>query len=310
MTKIQSGIKVTAPVTVADLNLGYDIISVALDKIAVEIVIYKSEVPGLRIKSISGDKKQLNTEVNNNIAALSALNVWKHLKDNFSVESNIGIEIEIRIKIPFNSELGIFESLATAGAYAMNAFFGTPLEKKELVPIITFSASSLDLKLNYASVVSSLMGSCMLVRDIETYDFFRIPVPRGLFFTLLIPEKLNFYNTNNSTNELLKQTANLGSLIFAMYNTDLNLISRSLNSSLNNNLFFKIFPSFNDIKSTLYSKTLSFGSLRHSNILFILSPNSIIAEEIQHLTTELFNKNKVKFQSFISSVNYEGCEIR
>jgi len=38
--------------------------------------------------------------------------------------------------------------------------------------------------------------------------------------------------------------------------------------------------------------------------------STILSRLITQLTTELFNKNKVKFQSFISSVNYEGCEIR
>jgi homoserine kinase len=150
----------------------------------------------------------------------------------------------------------------------------------------------------------------MLLRDKETLDFFRIPVPKGLFFTIIIPEKLQPYKPELSIEEVLKHTANLGSFIYAMYNSDLNLISRSLNSSFNKTLHYELFPVLNKIDSILTTKALSFGSLRNSSTFFILSSNSIVGEELEQVVSELFKSNKIIFQSFVSTVNYEGCEIK
>jgi homoserine kinase len=309
MTKIQSGIKVTAPAVVSDLNLGSDIIAIALDKTAVEIVIHKSVETGLRIRSISGDKKQLSTAFDKNIASLSAINVWKYLTHYFGTDAGLGIELEIRVKISMNSGLGVYESLATAGAYAMNEFFGSPLDKKELLPLILSAAKSLDIKLNFAAVSSSLMGSCMLVRDVETIDIFRIPVLKGLFFTIIIPDRLELIQNEIKLEYISKQSANLGSFIYAMYNSDLYLISRSLNSSLDNNFIIKFYSITDDMISNLNTRCISYGTLKNSSSLFFLSANSIKAEEINQLFLEHNKLRKIKYQSIISSINYEGCEI-
>lgn len=312
MTKIQTGIKVSAPATIAHLNCGANNIAIALQSPADEIVIYKHGQAGIRIRSISGDKKKLSTDIDKNTAGLAALSVWRYLVENHGVDASIGIELEIRKKISTDSGLGSNEALAVAGAMAVNEFFGGPLTKRELLPLVVAAEYGVLGEVSLPCLAASLLGSCMLARDVESCDVHRIPLPRGLFFTLLTPH-IEFSAetpTHIPFNAASQQAGNLAALILALYNTDFNLMSRAMQDLWVTPHNLGNIPYFEEMKAAaLTSGALAFGIAGNGPTVFAFCNSSVKADACLVKMQEIYQQNKLKHSAWVSAINMEGGEL-
>jgi len=312
MIKILTGIKVSAPATIGHLNCGIDNIAIALQNLADEIIIYKHGQAGVRIRSISGDKKKLSTAIEKNTAGLAALSVWRYLVENHAADASIGIELEIRKKIPVDSGLGSNEALAVAGAMAVNEFFGGPLTKRELLPLLVAAEYGVFGEVSLACLAASLLGSCMLARDIESCDVHRVPLPRGLFFTLLTPH-IEFWAENPthiSFQAATKQAGNLAALILALYNTDFNLISRAMQDLWVAPHNSGNIPFFEELKEAAVSSgALAFGMAGNGPTVFALCNSSVKADVCFIKMQEIYQQNKLKHNVWVSAVNMGGGEL-
>ena len=313
MSKIISGIKVAAPASITNLNCGFNALSLSLSDLNDEVIIHRSKQSGISIKSISGDKQHiLSYDIKDNIAGISAFAVWRHLSDNYDIDRSIGLDLEIRKKIPFTAGLGSNEALAVAAAMAVNEFFGGPLTKRELLPLIASAELSLIGKLNYPALLSSLMGSVFLIRDFEQQDYFRLPVPKGLSL-VIINYNLYLDCSNISTlkpDDTFKIAANLASLVYALYNSDFNLLSRSMQDLyLEPQVKYQILY-YNNIKERALSEgALSFGFSGDTTTLFALFNNSLKAEGFYNFTEHFLKNNKIKAGLFSSKISLEGSEL-
>lgn len=158
MAKIKSGIKVSAPATISNLGSGLDSMALALSGLSDEIVIKQVSEPGVHLQSITGDHKQLPTNLEQNCASLAALKTWEHLKASDLIDPSIGLAIELRKKIPIGSGLGSSAASAVAGAMAVNEFFCRPLEQKALLPFAVEGEKLSCSNPSFASVGAALWG--------------------------------------------------------------------------------------------------------------------------------------------------------
>ena len=312
MTKVLTGIKVSAPATVANLNCGTDSLAIALKSPADEIIIYKFGPAGIRIRSISGDKKKLSTKIVENTAGLAALSVWRFLVEKHGVDSDIGIELEIRKKIPVDSGLGSNEALAVAGGMAVNEFFGGLLTKRELLPLLAAAEYGVLGAVSLPCLAASLLGSCMLVRDADSCDIHRITLPRGLYFAMISPQVniIEQIPAQVSIQAATKQAGNLAALILGFNNTDFNLISRAMEDSIMEHHISGSIPYFEELKTVakIYG-ALSFGIADKGPTLFAFCNSSVKAEESLSAMESIYSSNKIKYNAWFSAVNMEGAEL-
>jgi homoserine kinase len=313
MSKIISGIKVAAPASISNLNCGYNALSLSLSDLNDEVVIHRTKQSGISIKSISGDKQHvLSFDIKDNIAGLSAFSIWRHLTDNYDIDSSIGLELEIRKKIPFTAGLGSNEALAVAAAMAVNEFYGGPLTKREMLPLIASAEWSLFGGLNYNALLSSLMGSIFLARDVEQQDYFRLPVPKGLSLVVINYNlHLDLSSVDNyKINDAFKTAANLASLVYALYNSDFALISRSMQDLYLEPKVKNQIPLYDDLKNiAIFEGALSFGLSANSTTLFALFNNSLKSEGFYNNTESFLKHNKVKANLYSSLISLEGSEL-
>jgi homoserine kinase len=90
--------------------------------------IHARKIPQRRvvIRAIRGDGGTLPTNARNNTAGIAAANVLKLLK------ADAGVELVLEKNIPGNG-LGSSAASAIAGGFAVNALFGSPLAKSDLL---------------------------------------------------------------------------------------------------------------------------------------------------------------------------------
>ena len=118
-------IKIFSPSSVANLSCGFDILGLCLETICDEMIIKKSNTPGLRISKIEGEELPMSIEKNvAGVAAKSYLDMYP---------TDIGIEIEINKKIKSGSGIGSSAASAVGAVFGINELLERKLKKIDLI---------------------------------------------------------------------------------------------------------------------------------------------------------------------------------
>lgn len=306
--KAGTPVKVFAPASVANVAVGYDILGFPLCGIGDDVIVRKGSKPGLHIKTIHKNKN-LSKDIHKNTAGYSALKMLQSL----GLE-NEPIEMELFKNMDIGTGLGSSAASSVAGVFAVNEFLGRPLEKKDLLSFATEGERLADGSYHADNVAPCLLGSIILVRDNETLDWVKLPVPIGLRAVIIHPKikiltqvSRSILNESVSLSLHTAQSANLGAFVAGLYKTDFDLIKRSLNDLIIENQRAALIPKFYDIKEI----ALKHGALGCSisgagPSIFCLCNNSIIAENIYNDWSKLYADNSIEHNCFISDINKEG----
>lgn len=307
---MNAGIKVFAPASVANVAVGYDILGFALEAPGDEIIARFSNKPGLRITKITGAHGKLPFELEKNTAGYAALKLIEHLG-----ESERGIEMEIHKKMPFGSGLGSSAASAVAGVMAINELLKRPLEKKDILPFAVLGEQIADGAYHADNVAPSLLGGITLIRSNKDLDVHRLHVPRGTFATVIHPdvevltkEARGILSDQVSLEQHIQQSGNLAGFIVGLYNSDFDLIGRSLQDIIIEPQRARLIPHFYEVKeAVLKTGALGCSISGAGPSIFALSPNSLIAENAGAAMERIFNDHGIENQLYISEINQEGA---
>lgn len=304
------GIKVFAPASVANVACGFDVLGFALEKPGDEIIARFTDQAGLRISQITGAHGKLPFEVEKNTAGFAAQRLLEHLG-----ETGRGIELEIHKKMPFGSGLGSSAASAVAGVMAINELLQRPLEKRDLLHFAVLGEQLADGAYHADNVAPSLIGGMILIRNNAALDVHRLPVPKGLYATVVYPhvsiltkDARAVLSDQVSLKQCIEQNGNLAGLIVGLYNGDLGLISRSLNDVIIEPQRAQLIPHFYAVKEAALSNGALGCSISGAGpSIFALSANSLIAENVGIAMQRIFTDAKIENELFISPINQEGA---
>lgn len=307
---MNAGLKVFAPASVANVACGYDVLGFAIDKPGDEIIVRPSDKSGLHITKITGAKGKLPYEIEKNTAGFAAMKLLEHLG-----EEKRGIDMEIRKKMPFGSGLGSSAASAVAGVMAINEFLHRPLTKRELLPFAVLGEQIADGAYHADNVGPSLLGGMTLIRSNETLDIHRLHIPKGLYATVIYPhvkvltkDARDVLSDTVSLKQSITQTGNIAGLVVGLYNSDFDLISRSLQDVIIEPQRAQLIPGFYNVKeAALNAGALGCSISGAGPSIFALSANSLIAENVGEAMKGIFNNLKIKNDLFISTINQEGA---
>jgi homoserine kinase len=305
---MNTGIKVFAPASVANIACGYDILGLALDKPGDEIIIRFSNKPGLHITKITGGK--VPYEVEKNTAGFAALKLLEHLG-----ESGRGIEMEIHKKMPFGSGLGSSAASAVAGVMAINELLKRPLAKRELLPFAVQGEHVASGAYHADNVAPSLLGGFMLIRDNPTLDVHRLPSIKGLQMAVVHPnieiltkDSRSILSDQVSLKQLIQQTGSVGGLVTALFRGDLDLLKRSLVDVIIEPQRAQLIPGFYQVKeAAMNAGALGCSISGAGPSIFALCANSLIAENAGAAMEKVFRVLKIESTVFYSGINQEGA---
>ena len=308
--QMNSGIKVFAPATIANVACGYDILGLALEKPGDEIIArFSDSFKGLKITKITGAKGKLPYDINKNTAGFAAQKLLDH------IGFTGGISIEIHKKMPFGSGLGSSAASAVAGVMAINELLKRPLTKRELLPFAVAGEQIADGSYHADNVAPSLLGGIILIRDNKTLDVHRLGVPKGLFAVVVYPEiqiltkeARAVLSQKISLEQHIQQSGNLGGLIIGLFNADFELIKRSLSDVVIEPQRAQLIPNFYKIKEAAIQEGALGCSISGAGpSIFALCDNSFIAENTSIAIQREFKKQDIESSIFISKINTEGA---
>lgn len=310
--KFKNNFKVYAPATIANFALCDNQMSLAIDALQDEIIVRQSDLAGINISSITNNKTKITLDVDKNTAGVSAKLVYKYLVENNLIDADMGINLELRKKIPLGYGLGSSIASACAAAVATNLAFGNQLDKRTLIAFINESIQLINNKNRLSSIAACLMGGMTIAGNNIKYGYSRLPLPRGLQYSLGIPKikKEQFLSTfgldKNIINKVSISNANSALLVQALYTNNLDLMQACLKSS-------RSYPqnsALNDILNTIYieANVLQCDFLKGNAAIGALCKNTIDAEQAEKIMNAFFESHQLKHQTLITSISQDGCK--
>lgn len=305
-------VSVFAPATVANVSCGFDILGFAIDELGDKVTVKLTEGHVLEVKEITGDGGRLPYEVDKNTCSVAI----KAMLDHLGLDQ--GMEISLYKGLPLGSGMGSSAASAAAALVAANELLGNPFEKKDLVPF-AMEAERIACGAAHAdNVAPSILGGFVLIRGYDPLDVVKLPVPEGLYCTLVHPhlelktaDSRSVLRQQISLKESTVQSGNIAGLIAGLFQSDFELISRSLKDVIAEPSRALLIPGFYELRESIRSVgALGSGISGSGPTIFILSQGKDIAIEAGEASKAVFQKIGLGVDVYVSEVNDRGAYIQ
>lgn len=303
-------LRIFSPASVANVSCGFDILGLCLDSIGDEMTFKKSNQKGIRITKIFG--ANLPLDVKKNVAGVAALALYKTQNVDF------GIEIEIYKKIKVGSGIGSSSASASGAVFGVNELLGKPYSLYELVNFAMEGEKIASGSAHADNVASVLLGRCILIQSyVPHLNIIEIPVPNNLYVTILHPhieiktsDARKILTSKVLLSDVIKQTANIASLISGFYTSNYKLIGNSLKDYLIEPVRSILIPKFNElIDSAKEVGGLGGGISGSGPSVFILSEGINIAKKVESRWKLFYDNIGIDFDIYVSKINSNGIKI-
>ncbi|MGY6522559.1 MAG: homoserine kinase [Mongoliitalea sp.] len=300
-----------APATVANVSCGFDILGFAIGDMGDRVKVSLSDQPGLRVVSITGDGGRLPLEPEKNTCTVAIQAFLDRLN------SNQGLEISLMKGLPLGSGMGSSAASAAAALMAANELMGSPFAKAELVPFAMEAERVACGAAHADNVAPSILGGFVLIRDYAPLDIIKLPVPEGLYTTLIHPhielrtaDSRSVLRRQISLQDAVVQSGNIAGLISALYTSDLKLLGRSLKDVIAEPYRALLIPGFYELREAIQKVgALGSGISGSGPTLFVLSESREIAAQVAKASEEVYAKIGLGMDVSVAEVNPVGAYV-
>lgn len=308
-----SGLKVTAPVSISNINCGFDALGAAMDITSDELIGRRISRPEVVISEITGvGKQQISLNPEENTAGVAILRFLE-----YAGITSEGVELTIHKKLKPGSGLGSSAASACAAVVLANGLFGHQLKLQELLPLAILGEKIASQAFHADNVAPCLLGGIVLVRDVRTLDVQRLHNPAGLFVTLVIPEinvltaqARGILKTDVSLRQMVRQSANLGAFVLSLERGDFSLMSRSLQDHVIEAQRAHLIPGYYDLRDAAYNEgVIACGISGSGPSIFAFAPNSLMAERAADGIQRVFSAQKIESQVYVTRISMEGTVL-
>jgi len=301
-------IKVFCPATIANVSCGFDVLGLALESVGDEMIVHKTDSPGIKITKITGQNLPLETV--NNVAGVAGLAFLE------KSDYRGGFEIEINKKIKPGSGIGSSAASSAGAVWAMNELLDKPFSKLELVEF-AMQGEKLASEVAHAdNVAPAIYGGFTLVRSYTPLDIVPVNTPKELYATVIHPQievktsdSRKILKTTISLEKGIKQWGNLGGLVAGLFMEDYKLIGRSLEDHIIEPLRSILIPEFNNVKSSsIKNGALGCGISGSGPSIFALSQGIENAQNVGKSMAAIYDNVGVDYEVHISNICSTGVK--
>lgn len=228
-------VRVAAPGSIGNVGPGLDVLGCALTGLAdvVELEWSAENCPDI-LHIVEAGHSELPRDPRRHAAAIAALAVLR------ASGASVTRSLVMRATkgLPLAGGQGGSAASAVAGAVAMNALLGAPLDERALL-LAALDAESTVAGRHADNVAPSLLGGVVLVRALDPLDVVRLPFPRELRVALVQPkqrlrtaEARAVLPRHVERGVFIQQTANVAAMVAALASGDLDLLRRALDDQI------------------------------------------------------------------------------
>ncbi|BDW99264.1 homoserine kinase [Maricaulis maris] len=183
MTKKPSLARASAPASIGNVGVGFDVLGLAFDAVRDTVTVRRDETPGVRLGHVSGLVEALPDAVGDNCALAAANAVLQ------AAGAPFGVVVDIHKGVPLSAGMGGSAASAVAAAGAMNALLGSPFSLSDLLPLAMEGEKVSADPPPWDNVMAALMGGLVVAGRIDPPLIRRMPLPAGVACILFHPDR-------------------------------------------------------------------------------------------------------------------------
>ena len=240
-----------APGSIGNVGPGLDILGLAVEGAGDSVAVEWTAGPGIVVADPG--HPELPREAEHHASALAARAVLDRVGS--GTLRGRGISLSVTKGLPLAGGQGGSAASAVAGAVAVNALFGSPLEPMALIDCCLAAEEAVAGR-HADNLAPSLLGGIILIRAMDPPDLVRLPVPRELWVVLARPDQR--MRTADARAVLprevpravaLHQAAQVGAMVAALALEDYALLGRAIDDRIAEPARAGLLPGFPEAKA-------------------------------------------------------------
>jgi homoserine kinase len=297
---------------VGNVGPGLDILGLAVegpgDTVAAEWV----DTPGITV--LDPGHAELPREAERHTSALAARAVLEKIGP--ATLRNRGIGLTVRKGLPLSGGQGGSAASAVAGAVAVNALLGAPLDPMALIDAC-LAAEEVVAGRHADNVAPALLGGIVLIRALEPLDLIRLPVPDELHVVLVRPdqrmrtaEARAVLPRDVSRSIALHQAAQVAAMVAAFALSDYGLLGRAVDDRIAEPARAGLLPGFSEAKAAALEAGALGSSISGSGpTVFALARGRESAERIGSAMREAYRSRGLSSDVLLGRVDRAGARV-
>jgi homoserine kinase len=227
-----------------------------------------------------------------------------------------GIALSVCKGLPLSGGQGGSAASAVAGAVAVNALLGNPLDRETLLEACLSAEESVSGR-HADNVAPSLFGGIVLIRSLNPLDLVQLPVPDELRVVLVRPnqqlrtaEARAVLPQNISREIALYQAAQVGAMVAALASGDYALLGRAIDDRIAEPARTRLLPGFAEAKrAALKAGALGSSISGAGPTAFALARGDETAQQVSEAMTAAYAASGFSSQARIARVDRRGARL-
>jgi homoserine kinase len=301
-----------APGGVGNVGPGLDILGLAVEGDGDSVRAEWSNTEGISI--LDPGHPDLPRESNRHTAALAGAAVIERAGHRRLEKA--GIALSVCKGLPLSGGQGGSAASAVAGAVAVNALLGNPLDRETLLEACLSAEESVSGR-HADNVAPSLFGGIVLVRSLNPLELIQLPVPEELRVVLVRPnqqlrtaEARAVLPQNISREIALYQAAQVGAMVAALASGDYALLGRAIDDRIAEPARTRLLPGFAEAKrAALKAGALGSSISGAGPTAFALARGDETAQQVSEAMTAAYAASGFSSQARIARVDRRGARL-
>ncbi len=306
---MMNSIKVFAPMTVANLGCGFDVIGMTLDGTGDVLEVAIGEGTGISIENKSDVSLPADIEKNVITPAVRAFQA--------AYKKPILVNITVLSKILPGSGVGSSAASSAAAVFGLNELTGRPFSGKQLVEFAMDGEKLISGSRHADNVAPALLGGVVLIRENEPLDLVKLPVPDDFYCSVVHPhitvttmEGRSVLPQQIPLRDAVTQWGNVGSLVAGLALNDMQLVGRSIKDVVVEPYRKRFIPEYDLLKKTLMNTgALAVNIAGSGPSVFAISENMAAAEKLAGVMKKHFFNLSIEADTYTSKVSSIGSRV-
>jgi homoserine kinase len=301
-----------APGGVGNIGPGLDILGLALAGVGDTVRAEWTDVPGIQI--IDPGHPDLPTDPARHTSGLAVRAVMDRIGD--SRRRKGGIALTITKGLPLSGGQGGSAASAVAGAVAVNALLGSPLDRWALVGAALAAEESVSGR-HADNIAPALFGGIVLIRSLDPLDLVELPVPDELWVVVARPDQQlrtadarSVLPAQISRAAALHQAAQVGAMVAALASGDYDLLGRAIDDRIAEPVRMALLPGFREAKQAALAAGALGSSISGSGpTAFALVRGPAAGERVAAAMAAAYTKCGHRSEVRVAQIDRQGARV-
>jgi homoserine kinase len=250
MSPARRSVVAFAPGGVGNIGPGLDILGLALTGLGDTVRVEWTDAPGVQI--LDPGHPDLPADSAHHTSGLAARAVIDRSGGGRGLKGGIGLTVTKGL--PLSGGQGGSAASAVAGAVAVNALLGYPLDRWELVEAALAAEESVSGR-HADNIAPALLGGIVLIPSLDPLDLVELSVPDELWVVVARPdqqlrtaEARSVLPAQISRAAAVHQAAQVGAMVAALATGDYALLGRAIDDRIAEPVRTALLPGFREAK--------------------------------------------------------------